>query len=190
MKQLVLPPVRLAGQHRDLESGLHAVFGPAMLRRVHGPSLRGEAPFDAMGRRAFKFAVRVDSVPPPIRRFFCGSELGVTTRQSVDTSDPDRWTVTNRMKLHFVGAELFKLRPVFWLERAPDGVVFLGGRVRHDAVLPPPLNGIAEAFMELNTRRELLHFARCLHEGGVIDSVPLDGLLPGSGSGGRPGSQT
>lgn len=167
MKLLTLPPVKLAGPHAtDLDAAMNAVFGPHMLRKVHGPSLKAGS-FDAKGKRAFKFEIRVDAVPPPIRRFFCGSTLGVSTRQTLD-KQPDKWTVTNRMKLHFVGAELFKLRPVFWLERDPEGGVSLGGRVRHDAVLPPPLNGIAENFMALNTHRELMHFARCLHEEGVI----------------------
>lgn len=170
MKQLLLPTIPLK-QCRDLDGALRAVFGPQMLRRVHGPGTKA-GDFDARGRRTFKFSVKVDSVPPPIRRFFCGSELGVTTRQTLDKESGDRWTVTNKMKLHFVGAEFFKLRPAFWLERGVDGVVSLGGAIRHDAVLPPPLNGIAEDFMVLNSKRELLHFARCLHEADLIDDVP------------------
>lgn len=175
MKMVVLPPVRIAGQ-RDMGGALHSVFGSHMLSRVHGPSLRGNLPlastFDADGRRTFSFDVAVDSVPPPIRRFFCGDKLTVTTRQQLNDRRDDDWTVTNRMKLHFVGAELFKLRPKFWLRRDGDGVITLGGQVRHDAVLPPPLNGIAEKFMVLNTQRELTRFAECLSEAGVIDGVP------------------
>ena len=170
MKQLVLPEVRLAGP-RDLESALSAVFGVDMLRAVHGPHTKVSGSFDDGGnKRTFKFRVKVDAVPPPIRRFFCGSELGITTRQSLDRA-PARYTVTNKMKLHFVGAEFFKLRPVFWLH-LDDAGVSLGGTVRHDAVLPPPLNGIAENFMMLNSRKELLHFARCLHERGLVAGEP------------------
>lgn len=169
MKQLILPRTRLAGQ-RDMDGALHAVFGPGMLRKMHGPSTKAGT-FDAHNKRVFKFTVAVDSVPLPIRKFFCGSQLGVTTRQTLERS-ADKFTITNRMKLHFVGAEFFKLRPVFWLEREQDGGVSLGGLVRHDAVLPPPLNGIAENFMMLNTRRELLHFAKCLHEEGLLEAEP------------------
>lgn len=170
MKQLVLPRTRLRGQ-RDLQSALHAVFGPDMLRRVHGSGTRvGE--FEG-GKRAFKFVVAVDNVPAPIRRFFCGSSLRITTKQTLDQSDPAKWVVTNRLKLHFVGAEFFKLRPTFWLEQDEDGGVSLGGTVRHDAVLPPPLNGIAEGFMMLNSQKELQHFALCLHEAGVLDAEAL-----------------
>lgn len=171
MKLCVLPEVKLSGRP-DMETALNAVFGPQMLKQMHGPSLKGAGPFDSKGRRAFKFAIKVENVPPPIRRFFCGSDMNVTTRQSLDKRDDAMWNITNRMKLHFVGAELFKLRPTFSLQRDEDGVVTLSGRVRHDAVLPPPLNGIAEGFMVVNTKRELLHFATCLRDGGVIDEIP------------------
>lgn len=171
MKQLIVPRTRLRGQ-RDLNSALHAVFGPAMLRRMHGADTKvGDF---ADGKRAFRFVVGVDSVPPPIRRFFCGSQLRVTTRQTLDQTDPAKWTVTNKLKLHFVGSELFKLRPTFWLEQDPQtNDVYLGGVVRHDAVLPPPLDGIAENFMMLNTRKELVHFATCLRDAGVLSPVTL-----------------
>lgn len=174
MKQLVLPPIKLVDR-RDLatlEGALHAVFGPRMLRKVHGASLRDAGPFDAEGRRAFRFAVQVGSVPRLIRRFFCGSELTVSARQTLDRADAAKWVVTNNLKMHFVGAQLFRLRPTFWLQRGEDGVVTLGGLVRHDAVLPPPLKGVAEGFMARNTQRELLHFASCLHEEGVIADLP------------------
>lgn len=182
MKQLIVPRTRLRGQ-RDMNSALRAVFGPDMLRRVHGASTKVGDFVD--GKRSFKFAVSVDSVPPPIRKFFCGSELRVTTRQTLDqTTDPAKWTVTNKMKLHFVGSELFKLRPTFWLERDPDdGHVYLGGTVRHDAVLPPPLDGIAENFMMLNTRKELVHFATCLRDAGVLSAMAVHDVLVGTGPG-------
>lgn len=163
----MLPRTRLRDQS-DLHSALHAVFGPDMLRRVHGAGTRvGEF---VGGKRAFKFVVAVDNVPAPIRRFFCGSSLRITTKQTLDQRDAAKWIVTNHMKLHFVGAEFFKLRPTFWLERDQDGGISLGGTVRHDAVLPPPLNGIAEGFMMLHSQKELQHFARCLYEAGVLDA--------------------
>lgn len=171
MKQCVVPRTRLAGM-RDMDGALHAVFGPGMLRKMHGPNTH-VGPFDSNDKRVFKFKVAVGAVPPPIRKFFCGSELGVTTRQTLERG-ADKSTITNRMKLHFVGAEFFKLRPVFWLEREQDGIISLGGVVRHDAILPPPLNGIAENFMMLNTRRELLHFAKCLHEEGLLEAAPAE----------------
>lgn len=172
MRVLVLPPVRV--KRRSLDSAFDAVFGVGMLRRMHGADTQ-VGPF-AKNQRRFSFKVAVPEVPAPIRRFFCGTDLKVTTRQHLGISHT-RWQVTNKIKLHFVGSEFFKLRPVFWLEHRPAGEdgepegVFLGGSVRHDAVLPPPLNGIAEAFMMAGSEQELRRFGRCLAEAGVVDSV-------------------
>jgi hypothetical protein len=173
MRVLAVPSIRLNTPPGPgaLDAALAAVFGPDMLRTMHGPDTVVGGFVN--GKRTFGFKISVGEVPRAIRRFFCGSQLRITTRQTVDASVPDKYTVTNRLKLHFVGAELFKLRPVFWLERAPDGAVHLGGRVRHDALLPPPLNGIAEGFMMLNSQKELLNFAGCLHDAGLIDSIDV-----------------
>ncbi len=170
MKELVIPPTPLAPA--TMTEAFEAVFGVPMLRRVHGPQTK-VTPFDAKGSRQFTFDVPVDNVPGPIRRFFAGGRMAVTTRQHLARKTPDAWHVTNRIKLHFVGAELFYLKPLFRLERGEDGVVRLGGRVRHSAILPPPLNAIAESFMMLNSERELRHFGECLVDAGVV--------APGSG---------
>lgn len=172
MRQLVLPPVRV--KRPSLDAAFDAVFGPAMLAQVHGPDT--DVGLFENNRRRFTFRVDVPEVPPAIRRFFCGKHLRVTTRQHLGIG-PTRWQVTNRLKMHFVGSEFFKLRPVFWLEQRPavDGghaEVYLGGAVRHDAVLPPPLNGIAEAFMMAGSEKQLRHFGRCLVQAGVIDPQP------------------
>lgn len=169
MKLIVLPDVRIG--RVSMDAALDSVFGPAMLRRVHGPSLR-VGDFNHKNQRVFKFKIDVSCVPPPIRRFFCGNELNITTRQTLDKKTQREWSVTNKLKLHFVGAEFFKIRPSFYLKQDEDGTVSLGGQVRHDAVLPPPLNGIAEDFMALNSAKEIRHFAHQLAEAGVISDVP------------------
>lgn len=40
MKLVTLPPVKVTGR-RGMDCALHAVFGPPMLRKMHGTSLRG-----------------------------------------------------------------------------------------------------------------------------------------------------
>ena len=163
MKLLTIPPPRL--KHANMEGAFDAVFGPDMVRRVHGSSTRVGSFHN--GKRAFSFKVDVSNIPPPIRRFFCGKELAITTRQTLE-KEAQVWNVKNKLKLHFVGAELFKLKPEFWLSNTSDGI-FLGGTVQHNAMLPPPLNGIAESFMMLNSERELVHFANCLQQSNVIE---------------------
>lgn len=157
MRVVDVPPTVVPGA-RDLEHALRVVFGPATLRRVHGPDVVvGDF---AGNRRAFDFFVDVGAVPAAIRRFFCGTRMRVTTRQTLCKKAPAAWTVVNKLKMHFVGAELFGIRPRFVLARDPsDGAVRLGGRVEHYALLPPPLNGIAEAFMAATTREQLDAYA-------------------------------
>lgn len=163
MRQLVLPQIRL--RSKSLPHAFESVFGPRMLRRVHGTSLK-VGPFEN-GVRTFQFRVDVADVPPPIRPFFSGDHLNVTTRQTLEKQDA-KWLVKNKLKMHFVGAELFGMKPTFWIEETPEGL-FLGGTVRHDAVLPPPLNSIAERFMMVNSEKELRHFGECLAEAGVLE---------------------
>lgn len=165
MKQLVLP--RVPVRRSSLRSARDAVFGGEMLRRVHGPSLTFQTAPEPHHKRSFRFTVGVGEVPLPIRRFFCGDRLRVTTTQSLRES-PTRIEVANHLKLHFVGAEFFKLRPTFWLEETPEGIV-LGGQVRHTALLPPPLKGIAEAFMMHGSAQQLKVFGASLAEAGVIE---------------------
>ncbi len=170
MKLFVLPDLCL-GQ-RSMQSALDAAFSPAMLARVHGPSLQlaGPGGFDAAGRRNFRFSVDVTGVPPAIRGFIGGDRLDVSVRQTVDRRGPADWRVSNRLRLKCVGAELIKVRPAFVLRQGGDGRVVLSASVRHDAVLPPPLNGIAEEFMMLNTAREMQRFEGELRAAGEVET--------------------
>lgn len=163
MKQLDVPRLRLRCD--TLDAAVEAVFGADTLRKVHGDGLRADPFVD--GQRTFRFDVDVSAVPAPLRVFFSGSKLGVTTRQTLTKRD-DHWRVTNQLKMHFVGAELFRIRPCFDLTRnAADGTVSIGGAVRHDASLPRPFSGIAERFMAGHSERELRRFAEVLTASGV-----------------------
>ncbi len=168
MKQLDVPPTRV--NRRELHAAVDAVFGKRMLEKVHGTvEFQSEESFDLtrpVSTRAFRFAVTVPRVPAPIRRFFCGDKLHVTTTQTA-TVCASRVQVVNELQLHFKGSRFFKLHPTFWLEATDKGMA-LGGRVQHNAILFPPLNRIAEGFMMRSSERELLRFRACLAEDGVI----------------------
>lgn len=153
MKALEVGPVR---ERCGLAQAFEAVFGEATLREVHGASLRAGA-WAADGRRTLRFDVAVDGIPPEIRRFFCGRRMRVTTRQAVRRA-ADEWTVANSLKMHFLGAELFSIRPRFTL-RACGPTVELSGTVEHRARLPPPLGALAEELMARHSRREVDRFA-------------------------------
>ena len=166
MRQVVIPvtPLRCG----SLAQAFDQVFGPRMIRKVHGESTR-VSPF-VHGRRTIQFCVDVGKVPLPIRTFFCGGSLRVTADQTVHKTDT-KWDITNCVTMHFVGSELFRMKPAFWLD-TESGHVYLGGTVRHDAVLPYPLNKIAEGFMARRSEHELRHFARCLTDEDVIAPQP------------------
>jgi hypothetical protein len=145
-----------------IDRAFAAVFGEATLRRVHGPSLRAE-PW-AGDRRTLRFDVEVSGIPAEIRRFFCGSRMRVRARQTLTKDQTAEgavtWTVRSAMRMHFLGAELFSVKPVFRLvadAQGREGVEF-SGSVEHRARLPPPLKGLAEELMARHTEQELARY--------------------------------
>lgn len=163
MKSTDVPPLDLGRQ--TLDAAFQTVFGEEVLRRVHGESLTIDT-FDASNQRTLSFAIDVSKVPSLIRRFVCGRQMRVTTRQTLAHLTPQHWQITNAVKLHCVASELFRVAPVFWLQQSQDGHVRLGGCVKHTACLPPPLKGIAERFMASKSERELRLFAGQLQGDG------------------------
>jgi hypothetical protein len=158
MKLLPIPLVSL-GQI-ELDDAFQAVFGSDTLSKVHGPSLKFTEWVD--NQRTVKFSVDVDNIPLEVRRFFCGKRLRVTSKQNKIKGDK-YLEVHNRMKMHFLGSELFVIRPVFKLTyNEASGTTEVTGCVKHIARLPPPLNRIAEAFMMEHSRRELEKFSSVL----------------------------
>lgn len=154
---LTLPPVDLGD--RSLDSALDLVFGGVTLAAVHGDSLRGTTAF-VNGTRQFSFDVDVAGVPCVIRKLFCGGPtMRVTTHQTLVSRGPDEWRITNKIKLHVIGAELMVIEPVFWLHRDAEHCrTTMGGGVRHAARLPPPLSWLAVRCMATHSEEELRKF--------------------------------
>lgn len=164
MREIRVPELTLRAGHLDAAFG--QVFGPGTVRAFHGPTtVVGDFVDD---KREFTFELGVDRVPAPIRYLFCGSRLRVTTRQTLECGT-DTKTVTNDIKMHFVGAELFGVKSAFSVRRDDDSSVRLAGMVRHSARLPPPLRGIAERFMAAHSERELRRFAEVLRARSVLE---------------------
>jgi hypothetical protein len=150
MKVLDIEPICVG--HYPLETVFENVFGNMMLRKMHGESVN-ITDWDDKNKRTVKFSVNVDNIPMELKRFFCGSKLRVTSRQTREIL-ADRINVKNRIKMHMLFSELFYVKPEFYLERCLNGVHF-SGRIEHSCVLPPPLNSICEGFMLAQTRREI-----------------------------------
>jgi hypothetical protein len=158
MKEVIVPPLRLGTD--DMWQGFERVFGSETLERMHGSSVRTSKWRD--DKRKVRFTISVDHVPKEVRMFFCGNKLRITTEQHRQVNEAERRiVVTNRMRMHFLGAELFSVKPMFMLH-CQGGDTYVSGSVRHHAVLPPPLDMVVESFMAQHSKKQLEHFASVL----------------------------
>ena len=147
-----LPPFVVADATTPADAA-DRVFGLDALRRMHGPRLHVSSWTDS--ERAFRFEIDVSDVPTEVRRVFCGDTLRVTCRQTVRATSVGGLAVSDKLRMHFVGRELFIVRPRFRLAPPDDGRVLLSAEVEVHAMLPPPLSHIVEAFMDASSRAQL-----------------------------------
>ena len=149
----------------SMDRAFDAVFGDEVLREVHGDSLQaGEWNGD---RRKLKFKIDLISVPRELKRFVGGDSLRITTTQILKSRLDESICVENRVRMHFLGAELFQIKPQFSLVK--DGnEVFVVGQVEHHAMLPPPLNSLAESFMSARSTSDLERYTECIRK--LMDS--------------------
>lgn len=154
---LAIPDLDLGD--RSLDAALDLVFGGGTLASVHGASLTGTLEF-VNGTRQFSFDVDVTGVPSVVMKLFCGGPtMRVTTLQTMVSRGADEWQITNKIKLHVIGAELLAIEPVFWLHRdAEHCKTTMGGGVKHAARLPPPLRWLAVKCMAAHSTSELEKF--------------------------------
>lgn len=149
MKLIQFGPVSLGKM--SMQNGFEKMFGPETLFKVHGNDAKATPWND--NKRIVKFHVKMDDVPKELKRVMVRSRFQVTSKQEMETHETEI-NVRNSLKLHFIGAELFKIKPSFYLVEK-EGHLFAGGNVEHHAILPPPLNKIAEAFMCRHSQKEL-----------------------------------
>lgn len=155
MKCIDVGPFRV--KNLSLHQAFDLMFGEDTLRKVHGNTL-SVTKWNGDQRR-LSFQIDVDQVPREIRTVFCGNTLKITTKQR-KFEEPSKIMVKNKIKMHFLGAEIFHVKPLFSLQRDEESdTVCITGCVEHHSILPPPLNGIAETFMVQNSRRELDRYA-------------------------------
>ena len=172
MKVLEVDPVRVGD---SMESAFDLIWSERTLRDFHGPTL-SVTPWTKRdadnATRKLRFRIDVGDAPNEVARILAsacggGREMWITTRQTLSKHSADRWHVVNKIRMHFLGAELFKVKPTFVLERSSqeekekdkDGGVYLSGRISHHAVLPPIVCGIVEEFMKQRSKLEVESFA-------------------------------
>lgn len=150
MKEVHIEP-KILGNF-SLSQAFDLLFSIEMLKNIHGNSVKvSEWKND---ERIIKFSINIDTIPYEVRVFFCGDQLRITTRQRRYKETEKRWIIENKMRMHFMFAELFQVHPTFILETI-DGITYLQVRVEHHAILPTPLNHVVETFMASQTEREL-----------------------------------
>lgn len=140
----------------NYEEAYHKLFNENILEKKHGPSLKILDFSESKDYKKFSFVIQTNNIPTELKRFICGQNLKITTRQYIQKC-PERWTITNKIKMHFICSEFFKVKPFFYLEQKNDHM-FFSAKVENHAIFPPGLSNIAEHFMSLHVEKELSNF--------------------------------
>jgi hypothetical protein len=137
----------------SLKDAISVVFDNDTLRRVHGEDMQITEWKE--GRRRLHMAFDTSGIPEQVRRAFCGGpRTRVTVKQVIERSTEEEHRVRNKVRMHVLGQELIKVRPLFVLTKK-DSKIELAASVQVHAILPPPLNHIAEAFMIEQSERDV-----------------------------------
>lgn len=140
------------------EQAYHKLFNENNLEKQHGKIIDFR---DTKEYRKFSFEIQVNNIPAELKSFICGKNLKVTTRQYIEKY-PERWTISNKIKMHFLGAEFFKVKPFFYLEQKNDQI-FFSAKIENHAIFLPGLSHIAEHFMCLQAEKEIQNFVSLIN---------------------------
>jgi hypothetical protein len=180
MREVVLQPRELRGV-RSVREAFDKVFGERTARALHGDCLLRLGDWEPAERRRGRghqqqqqqqqqqhagtsvqrrlaFNIDLADMPAALARFMSGGRTRVSVRQQATWAEEQEVTVCNHTRMHFLGAEMFRVRPRFRLRAAADDAVWLDGSIQNQALLPPPLNVVAEAFMAEQSRQQLQRF--------------------------------
>lgn len=158
MKEVILPKTCIG--RMPLHEAFEVVFGEETLKTIHGETLRVK-PWNDKNARVMQFRIQMNNVPKEIKRFIRGDTLKITNKQTRQYEGDTHIHVHNKLKMHFLGAEMFSVRPSFSLER-DGGRTYIQGKIEHRARLPIPLNNICEQFMSMRSQNEIDYFATVL----------------------------
>lgn len=163
MKELHIEPILL--RNISLNNAFDSVFCDETLKKIHGPETKISTWEN--DKRIIRFSINIEKLPKEIKKFFCGSKLRITSKQTrniiKDSKNNDMITINNRIKMHFIFADFFFIKPNFYLKNTNEGIYF-GGIIEHSAVLPPPLNSIAEIFMKSQSEKEIREYKNIIQD--------------------------
>lgn len=157
MKQLDIDPIHIGKYPLDVV--FEKVFGKKMLKKIHGESVES-SDWDINNKRTIKFSVEFDEIPAELKDLLGDHKVNITSKQT-RRIQTNRVNVNNRLTMNIMFSELFTIEPEFYIEQTRNGVYF-GGRIQHNALLPPPLNGIAENFMMERSQKEIEMYKKAL----------------------------
>jgi len=158
MKELRVQDIYL-GRTPTVEDTVSAAFDEETMKAVHGDEVRVQ-PWSQDRRRTLHINSPFPSgFPDPLRPFAGGEHLVMTVEQELTMDETDVMetvTVKNDVRMHIVGAELSQVQPKFRFTRhKKSGAVYGEAYVRVNAILPPPLDRIAEEFMIFKSGNEI-----------------------------------
>lgn len=151
------------GRTSSVEDTVEAAFDEDTMKAVHGDEVLVE-PWKVETASTRHRTLHICSpfpsgFPDPLRPFAGGDSLAMTVQQDLtieETPFVENVSVKNNVKMHIVGAELSRIEPQFRFTRNKrSGAVHGEAHVRVNAILPPPLDRIAEEFMVLKSENEI-----------------------------------
>ena len=178
MRTVVVDPVCLGKM--SLPEAFAFAFDPDVSKRAYG-SDTSVSDWNE-GRRNVQCFLAVN-LPNELKRFLrrdtvrissCQTRIGGGVKDD-DGGTADRIAVESMVRMHFWGARLFRTKPTVVLQTRGDGTVWLEGRSDNHAMLPPPLNGIAEACMARHSKENLERYQRCVLES--LSRIPTNRAL-------------
>lgn len=193
MREVAVRDVRV-GNVRTVPDAFDWVFGESFMRHLYGPRV-SVGPWEGDTRR-IRGTVEVPGAPREVAKILGGGEIRTTTRQTVRWALPVAADVDHKVRFHFVGAELIRVRPSFKLRQASaDAPVTLDATVRVAALLPPGISNVVEGFMERFAQMQLDETLRVLSEtpepgppaSASLPTTPLSSLSSATSS---PGSSS
>lgn len=132
----------------NLDNAFELIFGTDMMKELYGKDV-DVGPWKCIDEskksRKIKGAVKMHGAPKEILKVLGGNTLRATTAQTIKTN-VDEIHVDHNVKMHFLGAELVRVKPTFVLKKEENRSIF-AANVKLDAFFPPPLNFVIEGFM-------------------------------------------
>ena len=130
----------------SLEDTFDMVFNDTdTLDAVHGRGRYSVTPWSGDARN-ISCEMEPCGIPDVVLKVIGNGKMAASVKQTA-RRETDKITVTNRVRPRVLGAEFVRIRPTFTLSAVPGGTSV---RVSCDvcAILPCPLDGIAEDFMK------------------------------------------